>query len=151
MTTCPNCGASVDTNARLCPACGSELPATWPPPPTQEQPVMEHSERLLTGREWLDGLVGMGSCWLLAFVWDRYALYAIDTFLRYNLRLGFAQRLLPEYLLDAAIAVPGLILYPSVYFGMRTLSSKMAREFGQMSLWTLGCLCVLFPVLWLLR
>lgn len=152
MTPCPNCGASVEANARLCPNCGVDLLTVWPPPPMHDKSVgTVPVERLLTGRSWMDGLIGMGLCWLLAFVWERYALYAIDAFLRYNLRLGFSQPLLPEYLLDAAIAMPGLIVYPGVYFGMCALSSKMAREFGQTSLWLFGGLCVLLPVLWLLR
>ena len=52
MTPCPNCGASVEANARLCPNCGIEMRTPAPPGASPLRP------KPLTGRVWTDFLLG---------------------------------------------------------------------------------------------
>ena len=38
MKTCPNCRHPVPEDKRLCPNCGADVPAVWPPPPAGRPP-----------------------------------------------------------------------------------------------------------------
>ena len=58
MTTCPNCGVSVDAGVRLCPNCGIVMPALSPFGASSPRP------KLLTGRAWTDFLLGMAGQYL---------------------------------------------------------------------------------------
>lgn len=152
-TRCPRCGEAVEEAQSVCANCGVELKPIWPPPPehTERQHSTPPPERLLTGRGWLDRLLGVGVWALLLFGLDRFSTLVIDAFLVYNMRLGLSQPPLPDGLLWAAIAVPALTVCAGVYFGMRLLSSKMAREFGQMALWGFCSVSFLLLLYWLAR
>ena len=58
MTPCPNCGTSLESDARLCPNCGAELQTVWPPPPNLPAPMPPPHPKTLTGRVWTDFLLG---------------------------------------------------------------------------------------------
>jgi len=75
MPACPNCGTDIPDGQALCPHCGARRaapeawppppetspggPGTWPPPPSSLVPKPLPPERLLTGRRWLDVVVGI--------------------------------------------------------------------------------------------
>lgn len=150
---CPHCGEAVAEAQGVCPNCGALLHGVWPPPPEHEQrqhPVPP-AARLLTGRGWLDSLLGYGAWWLLLWGLERFSTFVINASLIYNMRRGWSQPPPPDYWLWAAIAVPALTVYVGAYFGMRLLSPKMAREFGQMALWGLCSIPLLLLLYWLVR
>ncbi len=75
MPACPNCGTDIPEGQALCPHCGARRaapeawppppeqspggPEVWPPPPSNSGPQTPPPERLLTGRRWLDVVLGV--------------------------------------------------------------------------------------------
>ena len=45
MTTCPNCGAAVPSNAAFCPTCGNPLASSAPPLQSGPAPALSADER----------------------------------------------------------------------------------------------------------
>ena len=68
---CPNCGASLEAEARLCPNCGADLQTVWPPPPNITPPVLPLRPKTLTGRVWTDFLLGAAVQYLTHLVTAR--------------------------------------------------------------------------------
>jgi len=60
MRPCPNCRRPVAADRNVCPNCGANLPAVWPPPPSgQPGAPAPPAERLITGRVWGDVTLGL--------------------------------------------------------------------------------------------
>ena len=146
MTLCPNCGHSVEPTAKVCPHCGAVQANDWPPPPKNGKcsVTLTPTTRLLTGRVWLDELIGMGLFWGLMFALNKI----LDHLTTQWIISVFRQRQpLPYYFPFVAVGVLMLITCAGSYLGLRLLFPKMARSFGQMTFWMLGTAILFTPLL----
>jgi len=146
MLNCPTCGQPIEQGMEDCPHCGVVQADDWPPPPKNSKcsVTLPPATRLLTGRVWLDELMGMGLFWGLMF-----ALNKILDFLTTQWIISvFRQRQpLPYYVPFVAVGVLMLITWAGSYLGLRSLYPKVARSFGQMTLWMLGAAILFTPLL----
>ena len=149
---CSNCGASLEPAARLCPNCGADLQAVWPPPPKQEKPrFVSPPNRLLTGRNSLDGGFGIGLFGLCVFgLIKAFSLFG-SAYTDYAVRTPLSQKMLSFDALSLMFGIVALIILVGVYLGLRHSFPTVGRAFGQQFLLCLGVAFVLFLALELLR
>lgn len=138
----------MEANARLCPNCGGDLLMVWPPPPKQRnQPAVEHSHRLLTGRRWLDGGFGVGFFGLCIFgLIKAFSLFS-SAYTAYVVRIPLSQKLLPFDVLSLMFGIFALIILVGVYCGLRHSFPTIGRAFGQQFLLCIGMAFILFLAL----
>lgn len=136
---CPNCGASLEANARLCPNCGTEMRAS-------SAEASPRRPKMLTGRVWTDFLLGAVVQYLLHLAAAR--LLAKD--------MSLPNPADPQHgveVLDAAVMVIGEIFWTTVsglllYFNVRPAYPIVGRGLGYA---TLALLVVLLGALFTCR
>lgn len=115
--------------------------AVWPPPPQkppQEPSPQPPSPRLLTGRRWLDWLLGQGLVWLWLFGISKAASRGEFEYLSYVFHAPLSQTLMPDWTLWLGDGAFALLTLAGIYFGLRGFFPVIARSFGQSALGCLG-------------
>lgn len=129
MRICPNCGVSIDANARLCPNCGA-VPTVWPPSPNVTPPLPPLRPRTLTGRVWTDFLLGAVVQYLLHLATARVLLvYGLPPA---GLQAG--QDVFAVFFLVAGQVFWAIVLGLAVYYGLRRAYPFVARGSGYTTL-----------------
>lgn len=148
LTPCPHCGEAVEGAAKVCPTCGALLGGVWPPPPAGNTPPLAPLlPKTLTGRVWMDFLLGAIVQYLAhlvtARVLVRYSgLISPDPLARY---LAPGLFVLAEFFWALICGALG-------YYGLRRTYPFVARGSGYASLLLyavlLGALVICQPLLY---
>jgi len=128
---CPHCGGAVTEAQSICPDCGAGPFAVWPPPITAEPPEAKPARiRLLTGKVWLDEVLGWGlACVILCglgklfvFVYQVYS-YHLNSY-------NFTHTDWRDALLWMVYGVTSVAATGGVCLLLRRLFPDMGRNFG---------------------
>ena len=94
--------------------------------------------RLLTGRAWLDTLLGHGLAWLLGAAFFRAADFVTTAYIRYVVYLPPHQEAVSANVPWAALCLATVAVCVGGYLALRPLFPRVAKGFGQTALWVAG-------------
>ena len=131
-----------------CQNCRIPSAGTWPPPVSISPPKADVAQvRLLTGKAWLDGVLGTGLFWLLYFALFKAASLVNDAYIAYVVRLPLFQEPLPFYVPWLGLGMLAVTLSSVIYASLHYFFPKIGRSFGQNILWMVGLMVILVPLM----
>jgi hypothetical protein len=129
MRPCPNCSQPIADGIAICPNCGADMPAVWPPPPEgNASPDMSAAEKIIWVRRQVNKGFDYGSG--TGFALWLFSILAL---------LYTSARNFPVLFVPATYALP-LITLLVWYFRVRRLRPYFARGLGYSILITVAFL-----------
>ena len=148
VVVCPDCGTPVGDAQSGCLNCRAELAETWPPAVLAEPPKADlPSVKLLTGRVWLDEMLGAGLFGLWLFGMRMASRQIAGSYFAYVVRLPLSQEPMPYYVPWVGLGVLALAVLGGTYAGLYYSFPKMGRSFGQFALLGVGMIFVVLLVI----